>query len=116
VVACLVFRAGSAIEPAERILDVRKPFTVAQLDPVPVGKRRHPAREVLGNALLVSGEQAEGEAARRTQELVHGGLLAHGDADEGWLQGKRDDRADGEAQANALGVDGQDGDPGGKAA
>jgi hypothetical protein len=83
VIAGLVCRAALALEPAKCVLEEGSAGgTRAGRDSVPVREGRHPAREVLGEPFLVSREQAEGEAARASQQLVHGSLAADADADE----------------------------------
>jgi hypothetical protein len=83
---------------------------------MPVGERRHPAREMLGDGILVTRQQAQREAARVAQELVHGRLPAHAHADERGIEGEGDERADRQAETLTVRVDSEDGNPRGEAA
>jgi hypothetical protein len=87
VIAGFVLRARLALEPAECVFEEGSAYgSRAGRDPVPMRERRHPAREVLSEPFLVSCEQAEGEAARASQQLVHRSLAADADADERRLE------------------------------
>ena len=75
VVAGPVLVDEARLDPPEGAFEERRPGSAfAPLDPVPVRERGDAAGEMLGDRLLVAGEQAQREAARVAQELVHGGL------------------------------------------
>ena len=117
VVAGLVLVDDPGLDPAEGAVEKRAARrALPPLDAVPVSERRDAAGEMLGHGLLIAGKEAERETARVSQQLVHGRLPAHRDADEGRLERERERRPDGQPEPLAPVVHGQHGDAGRKAA
>ena len=78
VVARVVLVGEATLEPAEGVVEQRRarPRPRGVAIPCQCANGGHAAREVLGDRLLVAGEQAEREPAGFAEELVHGRLPA----------------------------------------
>ena len=80
VIAGDVLGGERALQPADRPLEERAARGLDHVDAGPERDRRHPAREVLRERLLVGAEQRDGEAAGGAQQLVDRRLVGDRDA------------------------------------
>src|SRR5581483_574937 len=84
----------------------------ANRNAVPERDRRHTAREVLREVVLIARENRGAPLVRVAQHLVQRRLARDRDADERRLERERDERRDGQAGTAAVELRDDDRDPG----
>ena len=110
VVAGVLRAPELTLQPPEGSFDQGAERARACRDAMPMRDRRHAAREVLRDRLLLAAQQAERASPGFPEKLERRAVLPERDADERRLERERHERRDGDAHRLTFVLDREDGD------